>query len=1169
MKKFLSLLLTACLAASLFAGCGVKIEDAKTTNTPKAEPTAVATKAPEPTTAPTEPAATATPTMTPTPTPDPDVVCGFKLIETRNFPLIQSDVSLYEHQKTGAKFVYIANEDTNRAFQLTFNTRPVDDTGLPHVFEHSCLCGSDKYPYDQLWWAVSYQTYNTYVNAYTTDAMTCYPVGSLSEAQLLKLAEYYTDACYHPLILQNEKIFRTEAWRYRLEKPEDEMTIEGTVYSEMQGSFTLNRFASQMAYKTAFPGSVLGFDYGGNPDHIPEMTWEALKNYHSLYYHPSNSVAFLYGKFEDPTAFLKVLDGYYENYEKSEFKFEDKEYTRLTGPVSAEYGYPMPAETDVNNTSVVEYYIIVPGLRDDIEQEHVVDNMCSLLGSTSSVLGQAMKRAFPSASFGIGRELAAEDDGICITVSNVNKGDAELIKKIVDEAFKDVAANGFAADLVDSYVASLNLSTRLSQENSNPIEGIIYSFAYDYAVTGDAFKYIENVEYLDKLAEMNNGAYQAAAQKWFVGNDLTALVTVYPDAGAKEVKDAALADKLATIKASLSKDEINAIIAETNAPAEEEDFSEAIAYLKAVDVSSLPEEVRIYDVNDVTGDDGIRKIDAVANVDGVGTASVYFDAAAVPQADIHWLRLFTRLLGKLDTTKHSEDELSVLMSRYLYDGSIGVSIQEISDELDLDGFVTYLVASWTAVDEDLDEGYDLVKELLFETKFDDKAKLLEKVQAQKTATRNSINSNPYNIALYRGLGVEIPSLRLYSYMNYVEYYQFLEQLEALLQTGSDEPGKKFAAMQEFFKNKAGAVSTFAGNKESINVNRALADAFFADMPSVTRTPAVYDIPAPAYNEALIVDSNVQFNCIIANYGQLGIEGYDAGFDAIASLVADTILVPTLRDGYGVYTPWNGFMAAYGMYLITYRDPNIRETFDTYEKLPEMIEALAIDQDTLNGYILSAYSGYAQPVGELAGAENAITTIMVGEEQGYQLEYMKQLKAVTPEKVKEAAKIYKNAYDNGVLYTAGSAGKINDNKELYDVILNPFNAKDASKVEYTDVKEGGDYDYTALRYVIENQVMAPVSDTEFGTAKNATMRDLVNLIYIFAGGSGDDYDTARAFLAGYGIVKPDEDPDQVINEKIFCDLMNLSFGFGLSTETPDAVMARGDFAEFAYQVLSQE
>ncbi len=233
MKKFLSLLLTACLAASLFAGCGVKIEDAKTTNTPKAEPTAVATKAPEPTTAPTEPAATATPTMTPTPTPDPDVVYGFKLIETRNFPLIQSDVSLYEHQKTGAKFVYIANEDTNRAFQLTFNTRPVDDTGLPHVFEHSCLCGSDKYPYDQLWWAVSYQTYNTYVNAYTTDAMTCYPVGSLSEAQLLKLAEYYTDACYHPLILQNEKIFRTEAWRYRLEKPEDEMIIEGTVYSEM------------------------------------------------------------------------------------------------------------------------------------------------------------------------------------------------------------------------------------------------------------------------------------------------------------------------------------------------------------------------------------------------------------------------------------------------------------------------------------------------------------------------------------------------------------------------------------------------------------------------------------------------------------------------------------------------------------------------------------------------------------------------------------------------------------------------------------------------------------------------------------------------------------------------------------------------------------------------
>ena len=246
MKKHLSVLLILLTAVLVLAGC------ARRGATPSQTPGSVS---PIPTLSsdPTDVPATPSDTPSPTPTDDPDAIYGFKEVESRDFALIQSKVTVYEHIKTGAKFVYIANEDTNRAFQLTFNTRPVDDTGIPHVFEHSCLCGSKKYPYDQLWWAVSYQTYNTYVNAYTTDAMTSYPVGSLSEAQLLKLAEYYTDACYYPLILENEDIFRTESWRYRLNSADDDLTIEGTVYSEMQGAYTLARYASQMAYQTAFP----------------------------------------------------------------------------------------------------------------------------------------------------------------------------------------------------------------------------------------------------------------------------------------------------------------------------------------------------------------------------------------------------------------------------------------------------------------------------------------------------------------------------------------------------------------------------------------------------------------------------------------------------------------------------------------------------------------------------------------------------------------------------------------------------------------------------------------------------------------------------------------------------------------------------------------------------
>ncbi len=1153
MKKVLRLLLVALFAIAVLAGCGKRHD-----LTPSAVPTATLTPTP---------AATYTPTPSPEPWAGKEIINGFYLVETRNFPLIQADISLYEHIKTGAKFVYVANEDTNRAFQLTFNTRPIDDTGLPHVFEHSCLCGSEKYPYDQLWWAVSYQTYNTYVNAYTTDAMTSYPVGSLSEEQLLKLAEYYTDACYKPLILQDESIFKTEAWRYRLENAEDPLTLEGTVYSEMLGSYTLNRFASQMAYKTAFPGSVLGFDYGGNPDHIPEMTWESLKNYHSLYYHPSNSVAYLYGKIENMAAYLELLDSYYSKYEKSEFKFEDTNYERLTKAKQAEFAYPVAEGSAVEDRSQVDYYIILPGLRDSIEEERVIDNLLSLLSSESSVFGQAMKADFPSAQYGMGREIAAEDDAVCVTVVNVNKEDASKIESIINKAFKDVAQNGFADDLVDSYMASINLSTKLSSENSEPIDGILHNLSYHYAVTGDVFRYIDDVAALEEIAKMNKGAYQEAAKKWLVNAKLTSLTVTYPVAGMKEENEKALADKLAQTKASMTQEQLTALVDETNAPEKTEDYSKEIAYLKVVDVSNLPEETRVYDVNDVTGEDGIRRIDAVANVDGVGTAAIYLNANALPQEDIHWFRLYTRLLGKFYTDKHTDVELPVLMDRYLYDNVLGISILDDAEDEE-DGYSVYFVASWTAMDEDLQAGYDLVKELLFDTDFDYPEVLLEDVKAQMVAVRNSITQSCYSVELYRSLGTEIPSVRLQAYMNYIEYYQFLEKVKEQLENGSKEPIERLSAMKTFLNNKAGAMLTFAGNEESIKLNRKIADAFVADMPSETREQVVYDLPAASYNEALIVDSNVQYNGLVANYGQLELEEYDAGLDAVTSLVTDMILVPILRDGYGVYTPMNGFLPAYGMYLITYRDPNVRETFSVYSTLADKIREIEIDQETLNGYILSAYSEYAKPQGELAGASSAISSTIANTEQDYIVECMKQLKALTPEKVKTYADLYAKAWDNGCLFTAGGAGAINDNADIYDEILNPFNSKDTTKTEFTDITKDGEYSYEALRFAFENKYMLPESETVFGTNSDATVADLVGFIYSINGGTAGDFEGGRALLAKHGIISEDQQPDEVLIEKTFCDILNKAYNLGLETDTPDLVMKRGDLAEFIYEVMNE-
>ena len=247
-----------------------------------------------------------------------DMVEGFEVKEIREFGLIGAQLVLFEHAQTGAKLLYIANSDTNRAFQLTFVTRMENDMGLPHVFEHGTLSGSDKYPSTDLWFNVAYQTYNTYINAYTTDAMTSFPVASLSEEQLLKLADLYTDLCLNPRIMSDESIYRTEAWRYELTDADADLTLNGTVYSEMLGAMDLSEAALYAANKATFPGASISYNYGGDPDHIPEMTWQDLKDYHDKYYSPSNCLALLYGSFSDYTAFLKLLNEAFAPFERSE-----------------------------------------------------------------------------------------------------------------------------------------------------------------------------------------------------------------------------------------------------------------------------------------------------------------------------------------------------------------------------------------------------------------------------------------------------------------------------------------------------------------------------------------------------------------------------------------------------------------------------------------------------------------------------------------------------------------------------------------------------------------------------------------------------------------------------------------------------------------------------------
>ena len=1067
----------------------------------------------------------------------------------------------FEHERTGAKLMYIANNDTNRVFDLTFFTRAIDNTGLPHVFEHSTLDGSEKYPSKALFFNLSYQTYNTYMNAFTMPLLTSYPVASLSEEQLLKYADYYTDSCLHPMLMTDESIFNEEAWRYRLGSVDDDLTIEGTVYSEMQGAIGLSTAAYYNMLRTAFPGSTIGNESGGEPEHIPEMSWEDVRNYHDEYYHPSNCVAYLYGQFEDYTAFLKLLNEAFEPYEKREFTFEDAGYEALTESVKAENAFPLTADADTTNGTAIYYAILCPGLNEDPEAELLMNTLTDVLVSDGSSLMQTLKTELPSGRFATYIELDGPVDMIVFYAENVERSDADRFKSTVDKVLADVAENGFPEDLIDSVASSLAMSTRLVGEGDSVGVSLIESVASYQASTGDPFGYMDYVDALEKIREWSeSGAYAEAVAKWLTSDPLTVLSVTYPEAGLREKLDEAETQRLAEVKAGMSADELKAIVAATNAEDEDDDASEYVKALQAVTVSSLPEEIRSYTIDDTTKD-GVRYVNAHADVDGVGQTALFIDASGLPQESVLWFKLYTDVLGELPTGSHSREELSVLTTRYLYDGEIRLSL------LDTYGTKEYrpnLRLGWKAADEDLAAGYDLMYEILFETDYSDIETLQGLVSQKKASLKSSINSAPYNFMLYRAMGSYVPLYRYYSYFNGIEYYSFLEQTEALLQTDPDAAIRELQSVRDYFFNSTNAICVYAGSEDGIKANAPLAEEFFAKLDKKDITPVTYEFPAVAPSEALIVDGTVQFNGLVADYETLGMEGYTGDLDALSSLLSDAYLYPQLRDQYGAYGVFTGFMTDGGLYVVSYRDPNIVETFEVYDGIADFLRTLETDSEELDGYILSAYSYYAMPEGELSGALSAALSTLTGEPLDIKLQYMRELKTLTAEKIAVYADAYEKLASDGTVFTAGGAGAINANADLYDDIFNPFGAVDASAIEFDDVPEDNPY-YEAVRFVFENGIMPALDETVFGVDEGVTVGDMAYAMYVFCFDEVPEDDVVmREDLAYYNIMSTLGANDEPLTGKDGqTALAGVAMAFGVKpNRDPSATtdqMTRGEMA----------
>lgn len=1026
-----------------------------------------------------------------------EVISGFKTIELGNMELVNSKTVLFEHEKTGAKLLYIQSKDTNRSFDITFKTPADDNTGANHVLEHITISGSQKYPLKDVLFTVSNQVYSTYANAATFLNATTYPISSMSEEQLLKLTDVYLDCVYNPYVYTDKNIFSREAWRYEMADVNSPLEIKGVIYNEMKGALgNISSVANSNVMKTLFPNSVQGNISGGNPDDIRTLTYDQIIKTHDAYYHPSNSLMILYGNL-DYEKFLKLInDEYLSKYNKREIKIDSGKVTPFNEKVERIFKFPVESTANIKNASQIDYAYAITDVSE--EESLGLSVIAALLNQDTSPL----KKAFNGKQLGGNITVSYVDKitqpVLTFSVQNADESKAAELKKLVDTCMNDIVKFGFDRDSIEAIIsASVLLNSNLT-ELGNVGVNISYTIAQSWAKSGNVnflFNVLNNFKNIQ--AKVKDNYLENLVSKYIIKNNHAALVTTVPEAGLAEKNAASEKKYLSDLKASMDKEKIEDIVLATKSYNEwnsKETNQEVIDDLQVVKISDLPEEVRNYKINETKDSYGVRMLSAAANVGEIQSTSLLFDTSSVPVEKLHYLQLYASLLGKLDTKTYTQDELNTKIMRYL--NGAGFNLTTII-KLDTNQFNPYLTISWVGLIGEYNQQVEIVKDILLNTKFGDTEIILNKVKKQIANWKTSFTSEPINIQANRASAQFNDDMNYMSYISGIEYYDFLIKLEKTLTSNPQTVIDELEKINTLVINKTNMITLFSGNENNIkkyeNTMRLLADT----LPAQDITKQDYTkIPKPALREGIAVDSKVQYNMIYATYEKMGTE-FNGKYIPIGTIINENYTTPKIRLGNGAYGNIENFTIS-GLLLASYRDPNIKETFDIFNGLPDFLRNINMTQVNLDKYILKAYSNYLIPKGELDSAVTAINNYLCGITVDDQTKILHEIKSLTIKDVNDFAVMVENFLKNGSYSTAGSLQKLTENKELFDTIVTFEQGPEETltRAQFLDILLAGVPD--TLAFAKQNGLITGDGNGNYFENKKITKQELAVIISKVAG-----------------------------------------------------------------------
>lgn len=706
---------------------------------------------------------------------------AYELIKEENLTDIHAKGYLLRHKKSGAKISLISNDDENKVFYIGFRTPVEDSTGVPHIIEHTVLCGSDKFPVKDPFVELVKGSLNTFLNAMTYPDKTVYPVASCNDKDFANLMDVYLDAVFHPNIYKKEEIFKQEGWHYELEDKDAPVTINGVVYNEMKGAFSSPEgVLDRVVLNSLFPDTTYSNESGGDPEVIPELTYEQYLDFHRKFYHPCNSYIYLYGNM-DMDEKLEFLDKeYLSHYDKIEVDSAIQLQAPFEKPVTISKPYSIASSESLEDNAYLSYNVAI-GTNLESELTLAFDVLdYALLSAPGAPLKQALIDA------GIGKDIMGGFDNstlqpiFSVVAKNANKEDEEKFVGIIEDTLKKIVKDGLNRKSLLAGINSEEFKFREADYGNFP-KGLIYglscmdSWLYD---DDEPFLYLKILDVFAALKEkIETGYFEELIQKYLLDNSHKSYVSIEPEKGLNARLEKELEEKLAAYKNGLSEEEIDKLVEDTKhlklyqeEPSPKEDLMK-IPMLKRQDMKREAQPL----VYEKVSCNGIETIHTNIYSNGIHYLNLMFDISDITEEELPYLGVLKAVLGYMDTEHYNYADLANEIN--LMTGGISSQINIYADTKKKDSFHAKYEVRSKILYQNLEEGLRLLSEILMGTQITDEKRLYEILARIKSRLQMSLSSAGHSVSAMRAMSYFSPVARFNDLVGGIALYRTIAELE--------------------------------------------------------------------------------------------------------------------------------------------------------------------------------------------------------------------------------------------------------------------------------------------------------------------------------------------------------------------------------------------------------